>query len=78
MAYICARLVSVAHTNHFFKVKLIMFYDSLVLYLNTTSLNSLKVMKKSPITEYSDPIRWMRLMWISRALWNHLANGFGN
>ena len=27
-----------------------------VFYLKTTSLNSLKVMRKSPITEYSDMI----------------------
>ena len=30
------------------------FVFFLVLYLKTTSLNSLKIMKKSPITEYSD------------------------
>ena len=53
MTCICAKLVSVAHSNHFIKLHRTYFLVFLVLYLKTTSLNSLEIMKKSPITEYS-------------------------
>ena len=53
MTRICSKLVSAAHANHFIKSHWIYFCVFLVLYLKTTS-DSLKVMKKSPITEFSD------------------------
>ena len=49
MRLICAKLVGVAHGNHLIKSLWIYFCDFLVLYLKTTSLNSLKIMKESPI-----------------------------
>ena len=51
MTCICAKLVSVANANHFMKSHKIFFCAFLVLYLKTISLSSLKIMKKSPITE---------------------------
>jgi hypothetical protein len=54
MTCICAKLVSAAHANHIIKSHWIFFCVFLVLYLKTTSLNSPKIIKKSPITEYSD------------------------
>ena len=54
MTYICATLVSDAHANRLIKSYRIYFHVFLVLYLKTTFLNSLKIMKSSPITEYSD------------------------
>ena len=54
MTCICAKLVNVSHANHFIKSHRIYYCDFLVIYLQTMSLNSLKIMKKSPITEYRD------------------------
>ena len=54
MTYICANLVSVAHANHFIRLHRTRFCVFLDLHLKTTILDSLKIMKKSPITEYSD------------------------
>ena len=54
MTCICAKLVSDAHANHFIEAFRIYYCVFLVLYLKTTFLNNLKIMKKSPITEYSD------------------------
>ena len=56
MTCICAKLVSATHAHHLISSKLslieyILFF--LVLYLKTISLNSLKTMKNSLITEYS-------------------------
>ena len=55
MTFICAKLVGVAHANHFIESLWIYLCVFLVLYLKTTSLNSLKIIEKSLITEYSDP-----------------------
>ena len=49
-----AKLVSVAHMNRFIKSDYFYFFVFLVLYSKTMSLGSLKIMKKSPITEFSD------------------------
>ena len=49
-----AILVSAAHANHFIKSLCIYFCVFIVLYLKTTSFNSLKIMKKSPTTEFND------------------------
>ena len=54
MSCICAKLVSVAHANPFIKSHWIYSCVFLVLYLKSMSLSSLKIMKKSPITKYSD------------------------
>ena len=64
--HICAKLVRVTHTNYFIKSNWICFCDYLVLYLKTTSLNSLKTMKKkSPVTEYSDDQLSLRINWFN-------------
>ena len=55
MTCICAKLVSAAHANQFIKSHWIYVFAFLVLYLKTMSLSSLKIMKKSLITEYNDP-----------------------
>ena len=49
--YLC-QIGQCPHTNHFIKSYKICVY--LVLYLKTTFLSSLKIMKKSLITKYSD------------------------
>jgi len=54
MTCICAKLVSVAHANRFINSYWMYICVFLVLYLKTLFLSSLKIMKKSPITEYSD------------------------
>ena len=54
MTCIYAKLVSVAHMNRFIKSNFYFYLFFLVLYLKTMSFGSLKIMKKSPITEYSD------------------------
>ena len=54
MTCICTKLFSATHANHFIKSHSIYFCFFLVLYLKTMSLNSLKIMKNSLITEYSD------------------------
>ena len=54
MTCICAKLVSVAHVNRFMKSHRVYFCVVLVLYLKVMFLNSLKIIKKSPITKYSD------------------------
>jgi len=54
MTYICAKLISVAHANRYMKSHWMYIFVYFVLYLKTVSLSSLKIMKKSPITEYSD------------------------
>ena len=54
MTCICFQLVSAAHANHFIKSHRTYICVFLLLYLKTMSLNSLKIMKKSPITEHSD------------------------
>ena len=57
MTCICVKLVSDIHTNRFMKSHRAYFCVVLVLYLKTMSLNSLKIMKRSPIAEYSDLLR---------------------
>ena len=54
MTYICAKLVIVAHVNCCMKSHRVYICVVLILYLKTMSLNNLKIMKKSPITDYSD------------------------
>ena len=54
MTCICAKLVSDAHTNRFMKSHQVYFCVVLVLNSKTMSLINLKIMNKSPITEYSD------------------------
>ena len=54
MTCTCAKLISIAHANHFIKSHRICFCVCLALYLKTTSLSSLKIMKKFLVTEYSD------------------------
>ena len=56
MACIYAKLVSVAHANYFKNHKEFFFVFFLVLCLKSMSLSSLNIMKKSPITKYSDRI----------------------
>ena len=56
-----ANVDSVAHANHFIKSNWICVRDLLVFYLKTTFLNSLKIMKKSPITKNSDKGCWTSL-----------------
>ena len=57
MTCIYAKLVSAAHMNRFIKSYYI-YIVFLVLYLKTMSFRSLKIMKKSPITKYSDTINY--------------------
>ena len=52
MTCICAKLVIAIHANHFISHIEYIPCAFHVLYLKTTFLNSLKIMKMSPITEY--------------------------
>ena len=54
MTCICAKLVIAIHANHFISHIEYIPCAFHVLYLKTTFLNSLKIMKMSPITEYGD------------------------
>jgi hypothetical protein len=51
---VCAKLVRAAHANRFIKSHWIYICVFLILNMKTMSLSSLKIMKISPITEYSD------------------------
>ena len=79
MTCICAKLVSVSHANHFIKSHRIYYCDFLVIYLQTMSLNSLKIMKNLQLLNIEIYHNWRQFrflyvkLFLSRAVCNLVA-----